>query len=762
MIHRLFRAPRTRLLLVVLFCGALMSACSRDPQVRKQKFYKTGVEYLNKGDTKKAALQFMNALQIDPKFAEAANVLAEIEFRQKNYRRAYSLLQQAIAAKPDYLPPHKGLAQIYRLAGKTADAEKELQFILSHSPDDVEALLNLGVLQTQQKKLADAEGTLNRVLELQPNHVGAMVALATLKRDAHDLPAAERYLKLAVDKNPRSVPVQLTLIKFYITTGRAAEAEPLFSQALRMSNNNVVVLEAQAGYYEGLKKYVEAEKVAKTIQSSHANDPEYWGALGDFYVRIGDWPRAKSEMERVYQQHNDDPAALHKLIEVYLTLNDRRTAENLNGALLKKNPQDSYGHLFRGRMYLADGNVDKALVEFNETAKYLLDSTALHYWLAQAHIQKGDLQQARQELEIALRYEPNSQVALLSLAKLDSATGMVDRALSESRRLAMNKPGDVDSMLLYCQSLLKKGDYADAEKVLKALLERAPANAEAHRLSGVLYLAHQDLAGARKEFKQAWELQPQSKSLLENVVLGYFVAKQPDAAVDFLQEEIKARPGDALLYRELGQVYLWEKKRSAAIPVLQKALSLAPADADSTILLADSYAAEKKSDESVRLLSAAMQQHPTDAGLMLQSGMIYEKLQRWDDARGCYERALQLDGDNALAKNNLAWLLVEHGGNIDLALTLAQQAKEKLYDNPQVTDTIGWVYYKKGVYKTARDYLKQSVEKDQKNPTFQYQLGMAEQKLGNQDAARRDLLNAIALDPQSPEAALARSALAPQ
>jgi Flp pilus assembly protein TadD len=179
-------------------------------------------------------------------------------------------------------------------------------------------------------------------------------------------------------------------------------------------------------------------------------------------------------------------------------------------------------------------------------------------------------------------------------------------------------------------------------------------------------------------------------------------------------------------------------------------------------LLADSYAAEKKSDESVRLLSAAMQQHPKDARLMLQSGMIYEKLQRWDDARGCYERALQLDGDNALAKNNLAWLLVEHGGNIDLALKLAQQAKEKLYDNPQVTDTIGWVYYKKGVYKTARDYLKQSVEKDQKNPTFQYQLGMAELKLGNQDQARRDLLNAVTLDPQSPEAALARSALAQQ
>jgi len=110
----------------------------------------------------------------------------------------------------------------------------------------------------------------------------------------------------------------------------------------------------------------------------------------------------------------------------------------------------------------------------------------------------------------------------------------------------------------------------------------------------------------------------------------------------------------------------------------------------------------------------------------------------------------------------LAWVVAEHGGDIDQALSLAQQAKEKLPDNPQVNDMIGWVYYKKGIYKTARGYLQQCVERDQKNATFQYRLGMAEWKLGNQEEARRDLLNAVTLDPKSPEAALARAALAQQ
>jgi Flp pilus assembly protein TadD len=339
---------------------------------------------------------------------------------------------------------------------------------------------------------------------------------------------------------------------------------------------------------------------------------------------------------------------------------------------------------------------------------------------------------------------------------------MIDRALVNSRMLVAKSPEDTDAMLQYGEALLKKGDYASADKVLKVLLAKAPGNAEAHRLSGVLYLTHQNLVGARKEFKQAWDLQPGSKTLLESVVLGYFVAKQPAAAVEFLLDEIKRKPGDVLLYRELGQVYLWDHKRAAAIPVLQKALNLAPGDPDCTILLADAYAAEKKPEEAVHLMSEAIERRPKDAGLLFRSGMIYEKLRRWDDARKLYERVLQLDSDNALAKNNLAWLLAEHGGNIDVALKLAQQAKEKLYDDPQVTDTIGWVYYKKGIYKTARDYLKVSAEKDRKNAAFQYQLGMAEWKLGDQAEARRNLLNAVTLDPGSQEAALARAALAQQ
>ena len=253
-------ARRAQLLLLALSYGILLASCSRDPNVRKQRYYDSATTLLKKGKIQEAALQLRNALQIDPNFAEAANILAEIQFRQKSYAEAYKLLQQATKAKPDYLPARKGLAQLYRLSGKLAEAQSEAEYILEHSPDDIEELLNLGTIQVAQKKPKEAEGALNRILELQPNHVPALLALATVKKDAQDLPSAERYLKLALERNPRSITVYLTLTKFYLVTGRPAEAEPLFSQALKVSNSRVEVLEAQLGYYEGLKKFAESEE----------------------------------------------------------------------------------------------------------------------------------------------------------------------------------------------------------------------------------------------------------------------------------------------------------------------------------------------------------------------------------------------------------------------------------------------------------------------------------------------------------------------
>lgn len=192
---------------------------------------------------------------------------------------------------------------------------------------------------------------------------------------------------------------------------------------------------------------------------------------------------------------------------------------------------------------------------------------------------------------------------------------------------------------------------------------------------------------------------------------------------------------------------------------MKHALGLAPASADSVLLLAELYAGGKETEQAIQMVSQLMQKYPQNSDVIFRAGMIFQSVQRWDDARKAYEHVVQLDQENALAKNNLAWLLAEHGGNIDVALSLAQDAKQKSVSNLQITNTIGWIYYKKGIYKMALTYLKECVDKDSKNATFQYQLGMVYWKLGDKDVARRLLVSALQLNPNFPESQSAHEIL---
>jgi Flp pilus assembly protein TadD len=130
------------------------------------------------------------------------------------------------------------------------------------------------------------------------------------------------------------------------------------------------------------------------------------------------------------------------------------------------------------------------------------------------------------------------------------------------------------------------------------------------------------------------------------------------------------------------------------------------------------------------------------------------------EARARYEQVLQLDPRAPVASNNLAWMYAEEGTNLDTALTLAQNAKAQLGNSPEVNDTLGWVYYKKGLASMAVTTLEVSVAQDPRNPIYRYHLGMAHAKAGKTAAARRELETAIKLQAEFPGSSEARMTLA--
>ena len=141
-------------------------------------------------------------------------------------------------------------------------------------------------------------------------------------------------------------------------------------------------------------------------------------------------------------------------------------------------------------------------------------------------------------------------------------------------------------------------------------------------------------------------------------------------------------------------------------------------------------------------------------------GTIYQQKGDIKEAESYYREALGIRKDFAPAANNLAWLLAEHGGNIDVALSLAQTAKEKMPKDSSVMDTLGWIYYKKGLYRSAIVELEQSHEKMETNPVILYHLGMAYLRNNQKEEAKAALEKALELDKKFPGYKEAQQALA--
>jgi tetratricopeptide (TPR) repeat protein len=109
--------------------------------------------------------------------------------------------------------------------------------------------------------------------------------------------------------------------------------------------------------------------------------------------------------------------------------------------------------------------------------------------------------------------------------------------------------------------------------------------------------------------------------------------------------------------------------------------------------------------------------------------------------------------------------MVQTGDNLDSALALAQTARRGMSESPNAADTLGWIYYQKGVYRSAIDLFEESLKlaekaKEPDNPTVHYHLGLAYNKTGEFDLAKQHLQHVLKINPQYRDAEEVKKLLA--
>jgi Flp pilus assembly protein TadD len=283
----------------------------------------------------------------------------------------------------------------------------------------------------------------------------------------------------------------------------------------------------------------------------------------------------------------------------------------------------------------------------------------------------------------------------------------------------------------------------NAAAAFETIVAKAPKDPRGPHLVGVALLAQNRRAEAKKRFEDALTLAPDYVEPLAELAELAIAERQPDAAVDRVERQMARAPKSGAIPQLLGRLHERRGDTQRAEAAYLKALEIQPTMASPYVALARLYSNSGKHDQALRNVAEALKRRPKDLGAQMLQGIVYEQKGDVAGAMKAYEKALALNPRFALAANNLAYLYSEHGGDKNRALALAELAREMAPDEPRISDTLGWILYRRGVYQRALALLKESASKLSDNVEVQYHLGMTYAKLGDKASARQALGRAV-------------------
>src|SRR6185312_10860036 len=199
---------RNRRLLITLTLGILLTsflACNRDPNARKQKYFDSGSRYFAQGKYHEAAIEFQNAIKIDPQFAKAHYLLAKTSIRLGAWPDAYRELKRTVEIDPGNVDAHIELGNLLISAHSFAEAQGVVDKLLKLDPNSADAHALQADLDAAQNNRQAALKEQEAALALDPQRLDSYLRVAALQSPTQP-GAAESTLKKALVIAPKFVP----------------------------------------------------------------------------------------------------------------------------------------------------------------------------------------------------------------------------------------------------------------------------------------------------------------------------------------------------------------------------------------------------------------------------------------------------------------------------------------------------------------------------------------------------------------------------
>jgi tetratricopeptide (TPR) repeat protein len=647
--------------------------------------------------------------------------------------------------KPNYPPAELKLAELAAMRGSKqlrGEAARRLQKILASDPDNSEALTLLAYTEMLSGKEKDAGEHLSRALEKAPATLKASVMLATVKMRSGDFKGAEEVLKNAVQKSPGSIDALIASGRLYLLLKNPQAAAEQFRLALKLDpHHGPALLDAAAlALRSGSKE--EAGKLYRRL--ADLRDRRYRPLYAMFLMEQGNLNGAIAELERLAAADRDDRQIRSRLVSTYLASGRVADAEKLLAQALDRNPEDSDALLQRAAIHASAKKWPEAEKDLALAHHYHPDNVQIPLVQAEIHRAQGKPLLERKDLNEALRLDPGLLGTRIRLSQLLIESKSAKSAVEVMKAAPLPQQKTLAFVVQRNWALLGAGQTEEARAAIAAGLAEA-RSPDLLLQDALLKLDRRDYAAAQTSLEEALTKAPHDLRIVKSLADTLEARNRPAEALARVREYAARYPESAPAQYFLGQFLLRHGAPADAERAFQAAKTANPTYVDADLALARQEIASGRIDAARQRLSALAAENADNAPARLLLGALEEQAGNRERAIDHYRRVLNSTADHVPALNNLASLLTEVG-RADDGMAYAQRAVALAPEEAAPQDTLGWIYYRKGLHRTAVRHLEIAVSKEP-SPVRKFHLAMA--YIANGDARGHKLVGeAIASDPR--------------
>lgn len=648
-----------------------------------------------------------------------------------------------------------------------------------------------GLVAFERGELAEAESDLLAVMQSNPNHLPAMILMGAIKyRQGHPAVATD-YLKRAYVQDATNESVVKMLADLRLQQGDESAAlallEPISGQA---RDPQLVAL--HGSILERLGRPAEAIALYERAVAVAPDAADLRSKLAISLLASGQVERASAELSTAVSLDDSLVDSEQLLVLVRLRQGDAEGAEAVVNDMLTRSGDSASAYYLLALAKAAQQ--DSAVSDWALERSISLDPAYTPTLRALVEKAGTDRVIHKKLYSDALAAEEHHLDALLGLARFDFDEGRPVRAEEKLKLASLTHTSEIRPRIALGRYYMAQGRRDEAHVYANEAEQLSELDPDVLLLQATLQLAENDQLAARDtaaklgrglasapvddRFRlQAARLLTQTK-LNDLALINLLKLRDSEPVIaESAQADlarIYTRTGEFTLAK--AEIDRLKSGRSASVELINT-------------LLADWHLRQNQIDEARAALRPLVASGARDSILKLSmierrtgnEAAAQNQLRSWladnnEDfgarmmlassqlasgntirATRNYEIVLESGRESVVALNNLAWLYLD--ADDSRAIIMARRAYRAQRDNPNVIDTLGWVYLETGDVEAGLEHLQRASNLAPDNPTVLYHLGVALQRKGEADAAREALRGALAMrdfgERQDAEAALA-------